>query len=147
MKKTPTARATTTTTKLILTTKDARRAFKIPLTDTSAQSENATHFGVTLTDFCNRTGILRDTGPLNIFSESGQSATLNTFAAVNSTRYPYDLSYNVIVLALMRNGQWMTNQTFGLAKLVAPDFASNHQIEQVTETQTMPFTCGSERNL
>ncbi len=113
---------------------------KMPLTDVIVKSENATYRGVALTEFCNQTGILWGAGPLNIISATEQSATLSTFQAWNSTYYPYSYSYNVIVLAFIKNGQWMTKQTGGPVKLIAPDFASNYQVEQVAEIQSEPWT-------
>jgi len=113
---------------------------EMPLTDVIVKSENATYRGVTLIEFCNLTGIAWDAGPLNIISENGQSATLNIFQAWNSTHYPYGYDYNTIVLAFIKDNQWLTNTTGGPVKLIAPHFADNYQIEQVTEIYSEPWT-------
>ena len=89
--------------------------------------------------FATSTDILWDAGPLNIIGANGQLASLNIFQAWNSTYYPYDYNYNVIVLAFIKNGQWMTNQTGGPVKLIAPNFASNYQVEQVAEIHSDPW--------
>jgi len=88
-----------------------------------------------------------DAGPLNIISENGQSATLNIFQAWNSTYYPYNYDYNVMVLAFIKNGHWLTNTTGGPVKLIAPYFADNYQIEQVKEIHTDPWTIAITGNV
>jgi DMSO/TMAO reductase YedYZ molybdopterin-dependent catalytic subunit len=113
---------------------------KMPLTDVIVKSENVTYAGVTLIEFCTQTGISWDAGPLNIIGANGQSASMNIFQAWNSTYFPYGYSYNVIVLAFIKNGQWMTNQTGGPVKLIAPNFASNYQVGQVSEIQSEPWS-------
>jgi DMSO/TMAO reductase YedYZ molybdopterin-dependent catalytic subunit len=112
---------------------------KMPLTNVIVKNENATYCGVTLIEFCSRTGVLWDAGSLKIISANGESATLSIFDAWNSTYYPYDYDFNVIVLAFIKNGQWMTNQTGGPAKLIAPDFASNYQVDRVEEIHSEPW--------
>ncbi len=46
----------------------------------------------------------------------------------------------MIVLAFLKNGQWLTNQDGGPVKLVAPGFASNFQVEQVAKIESDPWT-------
>ena len=113
---------------------------KMPLTEVTVKSENATYVGVSLVDFCNRTGIFWDAGLLKIKGANGQSATLDMFQAWNSTYYPYDQNFNVIVLAFATNGQWITSATGGPVKLIAPDFASNYQVQQVAEINSQPWS-------
>jgi len=113
---------------------------KMPLTEVIIKSENATYIGVSLIEFCSQTGILWDAGPLNVINANGETATLSVFQAWNSTYYPYSYSYNVIVLAFVRNGQWITNQNGGPVKLVAPYFSSSYQIGQVKEIQSELWT-------
>ncbi len=115
----------------------------MPLTDVIVKSENATYCGVSLSEFCNQTGISWDAGPLNIIGAKGQSATLSTFQAWNSTYFPYSYSYNVIVLAFIKNGQWITSQNGGPVKLIAPHFAGNFQVEQVAKIQSNQWTVSS----
>ena len=112
----------------------------MPLTEVTVKSENATYVGVSLVDFCNRTGIFWDAGLLKIKGANGQSATLDMFQAWNSTYYPYDQNFNVIVLAFATNGQWITSATGGPVKLIAPDFASNYQVQQVAEIHSQPWS-------
>ena len=118
---------------------------KMPLTKVIAR-DNATYIGVTLFQFCNETGIGWDAGPLTVIGANGQSAALNIFEAWNSTYYPYasytpDLyNYQVMVLAFVKNGQWMTSATGGPVELVAPTLPSSDQIQQVTEIQSAPWT-------
>ena len=120
---------------------------KMPLTDVIVPSENATYRGVTLIQFCNETGVTWDAGPLNVIGANGQSAPLNIFQAWNSTYYPYYYNYNVMVLAFVKNGQWMTNETEGPVKLITPYFSSNYQVEQVAEIQSDPWAISITGNV
>jgi DMSO/TMAO reductase YedYZ molybdopterin-dependent catalytic subunit len=124
---------------------------KMPLTEVIAN--NATYIGVTLFQFCNETGIGWDAGPLTVIGANGQSAALNIFEAWNSSYYPYssytpDLyKYQVMVLAFVKNGQWMTSITGGPVTLVAPMLPGSDQIEQVTEIQSAPWTVSITGNV
>jgi DMSO/TMAO reductase YedYZ molybdopterin-dependent catalytic subunit len=108
---------------------------QMPLTEVTAavNGENVTYNGVTLIDFCNKTGMLWDAGPIDITGTGGQRATVNVFQAWNSTAYPYYQEKNRIALVFVKNGQWMTDEDGGPVKLIAPYFSPNHQIEHVTE--------------
>jgi DMSO/TMAO reductase YedYZ molybdopterin-dependent catalytic subunit len=119
---------------------------KMPLTKVIA-NDNATYIGVTLFQFCNETGVGWDAGPLTVIGANGQSAALNIFEAWNSSYYSYssyspDLyNYQVMVLAFIKNGEWMTSATpGGPVELVAPTLPSSDQIQQVTEIQSAPWT-------
>lgn len=120
---------------------------KMPLTDVIVKSENSTYTGITLIQFCNETGVMWDAGPLNIIGANGQSAVLNVFQAWNSTYYPYYYNYNVIVLAFIKDGQWMTSGTGGPVKLIAPYFSSAYQVEQVSEISSQPWTISVTGNI
>jgi DMSO/TMAO reductase YedYZ molybdopterin-dependent catalytic subunit len=113
---------------------------QMPLTDVTVKNQNATYCGVALSDFCSQTGILWDAGPLNIISATGQLAELNVFQAWNSTNYPINQDYNAIVLAFIKDGEWINDTSGGPVKLIAPSFASNYQVEQVAEIQSAPWT-------
>jgi DMSO/TMAO reductase YedYZ molybdopterin-dependent catalytic subunit len=112
---------------------------KMPLTDVIVKSENTTYRGVTLSDFCNQTGTQWDAGPITVIGESSQNATLNIYQAWNSTTYAYNHQYNSIVLAFIKNGEWLSSQDGGPVKLVAPYFGSSHQISKVTEVNSQPW--------
>jgi DMSO/TMAO reductase YedYZ molybdopterin-dependent catalytic subunit len=112
---------------------------KMPLTDVIVKSENATYRGVALSDFCNQTGTQWDAGAITISGESGQTATINIYQAWNSTTYTYNHQYNSIVLAFIKNGEWLSSQEGGPVKLIAPSFDSNYQIMRVTEVNSQPW--------
>lgn len=112
---------------------------KMPLTDVTVKSENATYRGVSLSDFCNQTGTQWDAGAITVIGESGQNATLNSYQAWNSTTYTYNHQYNSIILAFIRNGEWLSSQDGGPVKLVAPYFDSSYQITRVTEVDSQPW--------
>jgi DMSO/TMAO reductase YedYZ molybdopterin-dependent catalytic subunit len=113
---------------------------KMPLTDVIIKSENATYRGVTLSDFCVLTGAQWDTGLLTVIGESGQKTTLNIYQAWNSTTYSYNHQYNSIVLAFIKDNQWLSSQDGGPVKLIAPYFSLDYQIERVTEVNYQPWT-------
>jgi DMSO/TMAO reductase YedYZ molybdopterin-dependent catalytic subunit len=121
-----------------LTQKDISQ---MPLTNVTAviNGENATYVGVPFYDFCNITGMQWDAGPIEVISADGTKATINIFQAYNSSEYPYYYNNNVITLAFVKNGQWMTNETGGPAKLVAPYFAAQYQVESVAEIHFNPW--------
>ena len=102
--------------------------------------DNSTYTGVTLIEFCNQTGLNWDAGPLNIIGASGHNATLNVFQAWNSTYYPYYYNNNVIVLAFIKDGQWLANESGGPVKLIAPYFSDEYQVPNVAEVHGSPWT-------
>jgi len=108
---------------------------EMPLTTvvTKVNGENVTYTGVELFEFCNRTGMNWDTGPIDIIASDGHKATLNIFQAWNSTVYPYFQDVNRITLVFVKDDQWMTEATGGPVKLIAPYFSEEHQVEHVSE--------------
>ena len=114
----------------------------MPLTRVTAEvnGENATFEGVALVDFCNKTGAMWDTQTIKVISTDGQSAALNIFQAWNSTAYPYYKESNRIVLAFVKNGEWMTQETGGPVKLITPSFGSEYQIDNVAEVNVESWT-------
>jgi DMSO/TMAO reductase YedYZ molybdopterin-dependent catalytic subunit len=115
---------------------------QMPLTNvtTVINGENATYVGVPFYDFCNITGMQWDVGPIEVISADGSKVTINIFQAYNSSEYPYYYTNNVITLAFVKNGQWMTNETGGPLKLIAPYFAAQYQVENVAEIHFNPWT-------
>ncbi len=107
---------------------------QMPLTTvrTVINGENVTCKGVALIDFCNKTGMLWDAGPIDITGSDGKKATLNIFQAWNSTAYPYYQYQNRITLAFIENDQWMSEENGGPVRLVSTYFASDYQVEHVT---------------
>ena len=114
----------------------------MPLTTVTAEvdGENASFVGVALIDFCNKTGAKWDTETITVTSADGQSANLNIFQAWNSTAYPYYQETNRIVLAFVKNGQWMTHGDEGTVRLVTPSFGVQYQIEEVSEVKLEKWT-------
>jgi DMSO/TMAO reductase YedYZ molybdopterin-dependent catalytic subunit len=113
---------------------------QMPLTNVTIKGETDNYTGVTLIEFCNQTNLNWDAGPLNIIGATGNSATLSVFQAWNSTYYPYYYNNNVIVLAFIKNGQWMNSQAGGPIKLVAPYFSPEYQVQNVAEINSIPWT-------
>lgn len=107
---------------------------RMPLTTvrTMINGENVTLKGVTLTDFCNKTGMLWDTGPIEVSGSDGKKATVNIYQAYNSTAYPYYQDQNRIMLAFIKDDEWMTEADGGPIRLVTPYFSSDYQVEHVT---------------
>jgi DMSO/TMAO reductase YedYZ molybdopterin-dependent catalytic subunit len=102
---------------------------------TEVNGENVTYKGVELFEFCNRSGMNWDAGPIEIIASDGHSATLNVFQAWNSTVYPYFQDRNRITLVFVKDGQWMTEATGGPVKLIAPYFSEEYQVEHVSEVK------------
>jgi DMSO/TMAO reductase YedYZ molybdopterin-dependent catalytic subunit len=114
----------------------------LPFTNVTVKlnGSNETYLGVPFNDFCNRSGIRWDVGPIEIVSTDGSKATVNIFQVYNSSAYPYYYNSNVIMLAFARNGQWLTSETGGPLKFVAPYFPAECQIENVAEIHFKPWT-------
>lgn len=115
---------------------------EMPLTTvvTQVNGKNVTYQGVTLFEFCNRSGMLWDTGPINVIAADGQKATVNIFQAWNSTAYPYFQDSNRITLVFIKDGEWMTEAMGGPVKLIAPYFSDAHQVEHVSEVNVDLWT-------
>jgi DMSO/TMAO reductase YedYZ molybdopterin-dependent catalytic subunit len=114
----------------------------LPLTNVTVKvnGSNETFLGVAFYDFCNMSGIRWDVGPIEIVSSDGSKATVNIFQVYNSSAYPYYYNSNVIMLAFARNGQWLTSDSGGPLKFVAPYFPAEYQIENVVEVHFKPWT-------
>jgi DMSO/TMAO reductase YedYZ molybdopterin-dependent catalytic subunit len=115
---------------------------EMPLTTvvTKVNGKNVTYKGVTLFEFCNRTGMLWDSGPINVIANEEKKATINIYQAWNSTEYPYYQESNRITLVFAEDDQWMTKETGGPVKLIAPYFPEECQIEGVSEVNLDMWT-------
>ena len=122
-------------TEVTLTTKDLTQ---MPLTNVThtIKGETANYVGVTLLEFLNRTGASWDSGLINVAASDGFNKTLNIYQAWNSTQYPD----SEIILAFVKNGQWMTNSTGGPIQLITPGLASSYNVKSVTQLQLEPWT-------
>jgi len=118
-----------------LTVKDLSQ---IPLTNVThtIKGETANYVGVTLLEILNRTGASWDSGLINVAASDGFNKTLNVYQAWNSTQYPG----SEIILAFVKNGQWMTSSTGGPIQLITPGLASSYNVKSVTELQLRPWT-------
>ena len=110
----------------------------MPLTNVThtIKGETANYVGVTLLEFLNRTGASWDSGLINVVASDGFKKTLNIYQAWNSTQYPG----SEIILAFVKNEQWMTNTTGGPIQLITPGLASSYNVKSVTDLQLEPWT-------
>jgi DMSO/TMAO reductase YedYZ molybdopterin-dependent catalytic subunit len=108
---------------------------QMPLTNVTAtiDGEDQTFVGVPLYDFCNQTGVNWDAGTINLISNQGNEASINIYQAYNSSAYPYYYNNNVITLAFAKDGEWLTNETGGPIRLIAPYFSAATQVRSVVE--------------
>ena len=130
----------------ILTIKELSQ---MPLTNVTVKSdnENKTYWGVSLYDFCNRTGANWDIGPIEVVSADGSKATLSIFQAYNSSAYPYYYNNNVIILAFIQDKQWLGGESGGPVRLVTPYFSGEYQVENVAEINFKPWSVSVSGNV
>ncbi len=100
------------------------------------KGENANYVGVTLLEVLNQTDVPWDAGLISVAASDGFNKTLNIYQAWNSTQY----SGSEIILAFVKNGQWMTSDNGGPIQLIAPGLASAYNVKGVTELQLQPWT-------
>jgi DMSO/TMAO reductase YedYZ molybdopterin-dependent catalytic subunit len=100
------------------------------------KGETANYVGVTLLEFLNQTEAPWDTGLINIIASDGFSKTLNVYQVWNSTQYPG----SEIILAFVKDGQWMTDSSGGPVQLITPGLASSYNVKNVAELQLEPWT-------
>lgn len=108
---------------------------------------NVTYQGVSLTEFCGKIGSRWDAGPIDVTSVNGHEASLNIFQAWNSTNYPYYQINNRITLVFVENGNWMSQDMGGPVQLIAPDFPSDFQVENVAEVKVGLWTFSISGNV
>jgi DMSO/TMAO reductase YedYZ molybdopterin-dependent catalytic subunit len=122
-------------TEKTLTIKDLTQ---MPLTNVThtIKGETANYIGVTLLEVLNRTEAPWDAGLINIAASDGFHKTLNSYQAWNSTQYPG----SEIILAFVKNGQWITSSAGGPVELITPGLASSYNVKSVTQLQLEPWT-------
>ncbi|MCW4022589.1 MAG: molybdopterin-dependent oxidoreductase [Candidatus Bathyarchaeota archaeon] len=104
---------------------------EMPLTNVThtIKDETATYVGVLLTDFCELSGVNWYAGTVEVCASDGYSKTVNLYQAWNSTQYPEEL----MILAFVKDGEYMTEETGGPVQLIAPSLVSQYQIKNVAE--------------
>ncbi len=112
------------------------------LSNVTIMETNITYIGVSLFDFCNQSGIQWDAMDIQVIGQDGKNATIDLYHAWNSTKSEwYYYKSNTILLAFVKDGQWMTNQTDGgVVKLITPHFNDSYQISQVCQVNIKPWT-------
>ena len=115
---------------------------QMPLSNVTTKDNSTTYIGVSLFDFCNQSNMNWDAGYVQVIGENDNSTIINLYQAWNSTKEEwYYYKYNIILLAFVKNGQWMTNQTDGgSVKLITPHFNESYQIRSVSQISIKPWT-------
>jgi DMSO/TMAO reductase YedYZ molybdopterin-dependent catalytic subunit len=110
----------------------------MPLVSVTAtiKDETATYLGVTVTQLLNETDASWSAGFINVIAADGFKRTINTYQAYNSTQY----EGNEFILAVAKDGQWMTDTAEGPLKLIVPGLASNFNVKSVAEINLEPWT-------
>lgn len=103
---------------------------------TTIKDETATYLGVSVTQLLNETNASWNAGFINIISSDGFKRTINTYQAYNSTQY----SGNEFILALAKDGHWITDTSEGPLKLITPGLQSNFNVKSVAEINIDPWT-------
>lgn len=116
-----------------LTVKDIAQ---MPLCKVSTRigGETATYVGVTVFELLNQTGVNWDVGSIDVASADGNSKTLNIFQAYNSTKH----LGSEIILAIAKDGKWLTDASDGPFTLIAPD-TSDCNVLHVAEIKLHPW--------
>ncbi len=111
---------------------------QMPLTSVTStiKGETATYIGVTIMQLLNCTNASWDAGSIQVSASDGFSRTITTYQAYNSTQYPG----NEYILAFVKDGKWITDNTEGPLKLITPDLASNYNVKSVAEINIQPWT-------
>ncbi len=111
---------------------------QLPLTNvtTTIKGETAIYLGLTMLQLINHTGASWDAGFINVIASDGFNKTINTYQAYNSTQYPGE----EIILAFVKNGNWITDTAEGPLKLITPGLASNFNVKSVSEIRLQPWT-------
>jgi DMSO/TMAO reductase YedYZ molybdopterin-dependent catalytic subunit len=104
---------------------------QMPLTNVThtIKGETATYIGVTLLEVLNRIGASWDAGLINVIATDGYSKVINLYQAWNSTQY----LHNEIILAFVKNGEWMTSDSGGPIQLITPGLVSAYNVKYVVE--------------
>ncbi len=99
------------------------------------KGETATYVGVTLTELLNQTDAPWDSGSIQVVAADGFNKTLNIYQSWNSTQYPN----GEIIVAFVKNGQWMTDGEGGPVQLITPGLASSYNVKNVVELSLLPW--------
>jgi DMSO/TMAO reductase YedYZ molybdopterin-dependent catalytic subunit len=95
------------------------------------KGETAEYVGVSLLKFLNVTGASWDTGLITVTATDGYSKSLTYYQVWNSTQYPQE----EIILAFVKDGQWMNSDNGGPIQMITPGLASSYNIKNVAEVQ------------
>jgi DMSO/TMAO reductase YedYZ molybdopterin-dependent catalytic subunit len=122
-------------TQKMLTVRDVSQ---MPLTNVTStiKGETANYVGVTLLTLLNKAGASWDTGAITIIGSDNYNKTINFYQAYNSTQYPG----SEVIVAIAKNGKWITDASEGPFKLITPSFASSYNIKSVQKINLQPWT-------
>lgn len=110
---------------------------QLPLKSVKAtvNGESATYVGVTLTELLNKTGAEWDAGFISVISDETIRCTIDVYQAFNSTLY----EGSEIILAFIKNGQWITDNNGGTFAVIAPDLNPTSNVMSVNEINLQPW--------
>lgn len=110
---------------------------QLPLKSVTAtvNGESATYVGVTLTELLNKTGAEWDAGFISVISDETIRCTIDVYQAYNSTLY----EGSEIILAFIKNGQWITDNNKGTFAFIAPDLNPTSNVMSVNEINLQPW--------
>lgn len=111
---------------------------QMPLTNLThtIKEETAEYTGVPLFEFLNVTGASWDTGLITVIATDGYSKTITPYQVWNSTQYENE----EMLLAFVKDGQWMSSDNGGPVQLITPGLASAYNVKNVAEIQLAPWT-------
>jgi DMSO/TMAO reductase YedYZ molybdopterin-dependent catalytic subunit len=121
-------------TQKTLTVKDLSQ---MPLTNVTStiKGETANYVGVTLVTLLNKAGASWDVGEITIIGSGNYNKTINFYQAYNSTQY----AGSEVIVAISKDGKWITDTTEGPFKLVTPGFASAYNVKSIQEINIQPW--------
>jgi DMSO/TMAO reductase YedYZ molybdopterin-dependent catalytic subunit len=103
---------------------------------TTIKDETATYVGVTLTELLSQAGANWDAGFITVSASDGYSKTIDTYQVFNSSQYPD----GEILLAIAKDGKWITDTSEGPFKLITPCLESGYNVKSVAEINLQPWT-------
>ena len=111
---------------------------QMPLTNVTStiKGETANYVGVTLLTLLNKAGASWDTGTITIIGSGNYNKTINFYQAYNSTQYPG----SEVIVAIVKDGKWITDTSEGPFKLITPGFASSYNVKSIQEINLQPWT-------
>jgi DMSO/TMAO reductase YedYZ molybdopterin-dependent catalytic subunit len=122
-------------TQKTLTVKDVSQ---MPLTNVTStiKGETANYVGVTLLTLLNKAGASWDTGAITIIGSDNYNKTINFYQIYNSTQY----RGNEVIVAIAKNGKWITDTSEGPFKLITPSLASSYNVRSIQKINLQPWT-------